>query len=577
MGDPATDCPYRCHRASVDTKNPNPGGRARRACEFGQHWGVIYDTLRRRLPSRGVWSPGLNRFAWAQCFSGAADAMVAVSLAGSLFFNLSPEASRQQILFYLVINLAPYALMAPLVGPAIDRLRHGPRNIAVFLFALRAVCAAGLALTLLDLGFYFFALALLIAAKATGVTRQALTPGLVDDSSQLVSANSRLARLNVIAGTVGGAVGAALLAISTPMVAASGAAVLFVGAAIATLRVPDPARWPEAPASVVYEELHRPTIVATSWAFTVVRAAVGFFVFGLAFALRRESEPAWMYGATVAAYGAGAFAGNAVAPVMRRRYGEDRLMAAALIVLAIVAAFGALGPSRLLVVLVAIVLGGAGSVARQAFDSLVQTAAPTATHGRAFARFETRFQVAWVLGAVAATGIGIPIQISLAIVAVGLVPAALLYVLSLREAQRAHVGDPFDPVELARRRLEHAAEWHERELDRLAVTELSGVIDLARATGMPLAAETVSRMDELRSIALSTWPIDTRDIEWALARVGELVDRLERRARGEQSPSLPVERRGRQDSGNSDDEVTTQFDESAAKLKTALDTSRSER
>ena len=83
--------------------------------------------------------------------------MVAVSLAGSLFFSLSPEASRQQILFYLVINLAPYVLMAPLVEPAIDRLRHGPRNIAVFLFALRAVCAAGLALTLLDLGFYFFA------------------------------------------------------------------------------------------------------------------------------------------------------------------------------------------------------------------------------------------------------------------------------------------------------------------------------------------------------------------------------------------------------------------------------------
>ncbi len=530
------------------------------------------------MPSRGVWSPGLNRFAWAQVLSGAADALVAISLAGSLFFSLSPEASRQQILLYLLINLAPYALLAPLIGPAIDRLRHGPRNIAVFLFALRAVCAAGLALTLLDLGFYFFALALLIAAKATGVTRQALVPGLVDDSTQLVAANSRLARLNLIAGTVGGAIGAALLAITTPAVAASVAAAMFLGAAVAALRIPDPpAVRPEAPPSVVYEELHQPTIVATSWAFTVIRAAVGFFVFGLAFALRRESEPAWMYGATVAVYGVGAFAGNAIAPVMRRRYGEDRLTAAALIVLAIVAAFGALGPSRLVVFVVAIVLGGAGSVARQGFDALVQTAAPAATHGRTFARFETRFQVAWVIGAVAATAIGVPIQISLAVVAVGLVPAAALYVRSLREAQRAHVGDPFDPVELARRRLEHAAEWHERELDRLAVTELSGVIDLARASGMPLAAETVSRMDELRSIALSTWPIDTRDIEWALARVGELVDRLERRARGEQSPSLPVERRGRQDSGNSDDEVTTQFDESAAKLKTAFDTSRSER
>ena len=530
------------------------------------------------MPSRGVWSPGLNRFAWAQVLSGAADALVAVSLAGSLFFSLSPEASRQQILLYLLINLAPYALLAPLVGPAIDRLRHGPRNIAVFLFALRAVCAAGLALTLLDLGFYFFALALLIAAKATGVTRQALVPGLVDDSTQLVAANSRLARLNLIAGTVGGAIGAALLAITTPAVAASVAAAMFLGAAVAALRIPDPpAVRPEAPPSVVYEELHQPTIVATSWAFTVIRAAVGFFVFGLAFALRRESEPAWMYGATVAVYGVGAFAGNAIAPVMRRRYGEDRLTAAALIVLAIVAAFGALGTSRLVVFVVAFVLGGAGSVARQGFDALVQTAAPAATHGRTFARFETRFQVAWVIGAVAATAIGVPIQISLAVVAVGLVPAAVLYVRSLREAERAHVGDPFDPVELARRRLEHAAEWHKRELDRLAVTELSGVIDLARATGMPLAAETVSRMDELRSTALSTWPVDTRDIEWALARVGELVDRLERRARGEASPSLPLERRGRQDSDKSDDDVTAQSDEPAAKRKTALDTSRSER
>ena len=164
----------------------DPGGRAPEPCEFGQHWGVI-STRCAGACRRGVWSPGLNRFAWAQCFSGAAGAMVAVS-AGSLFFSLSPEASRQQILFYLVINLAPYVLMAPLVEAC-----HRPtpartaqhRRLPV---ALRAVCAAGLALTLLDLGFYFFALALLIAAKATGVTRQALT-GLVDDGSQLVAAN----------------------------------------------------------------------------------------------------------------------------------------------------------------------------------------------------------------------------------------------------------------------------------------------------------------------------------------------------------------------------------------------------
>ena len=94
--------------------------------------------LRRRLPTRVVWTPGLNRFAEAQALSGAGDALVAVSLAGSLFFSLSPDASRQQVLLYLLINMAPFALLAPLIGPAIDRFRMGHRWIATFLFALRA-------------------------------------------------------------------------------------------------------------------------------------------------------------------------------------------------------------------------------------------------------------------------------------------------------------------------------------------------------------------------------------------------------------------------------------------------------
>ena len=139
------------------------------------------DGFRNRLPRRVVWTPGLNRFAFAHTLAGAADALVAVSLAGSLFFSLSPEASREQVLLYLLINMAPFALVAPLIGPAIDRFRLGHRWIAALLFALRAAFAAALAFTLLDLSMYFFALALLVAAKASGVVRQALVPGLVDE------------------------------------------------------------------------------------------------------------------------------------------------------------------------------------------------------------------------------------------------------------------------------------------------------------------------------------------------------------------------------------------------------------
>ena len=108
---------------------------------------------------------------------------------------------------------------------------------------------------------------------------------------------------------------------------------------------------------------------------------------------------------------------------------------------------------------------------------------------RSFARFETRFQLGWVAGAVAATAIAIPIRYSLVVLAVFLLPAAALYMNALREGHAAHVEDPFDPVEVARRRIDHAVEWHRRDLDRLAVTELAGVVDLARATGLELSTD----------------------------------------------------------------------------------------
>ena len=111
--------------------------------------------FRRRIPTGIVWTPGLNRMAAAQALGGAGDALVAVSLAGSLFFNLSTSASRDQVLLYLVINMAPFAILAPFIGPAIDRFGGGHRLIAAGLLALRAAFAAALAFFLFDLTLYF--------------------------------------------------------------------------------------------------------------------------------------------------------------------------------------------------------------------------------------------------------------------------------------------------------------------------------------------------------------------------------------------------------------------------------------
>jgi MFS family permease len=537
-----------------------------------------------------VWTPAFQTFTLSIILSSIADALIAVSLAGSLFFSLSPEASREQVLLYLLINMAPFALLAPLVGPIIDHFRLGHRWLAAILFAIRVACAAALAFTLLDLALYFVALALLVCGKAFGVVRQALVPELVDDPDQLVSANSRLARLNVIAGAVGAGIGGAVLALThNPQLTLALACVAFTAAGVVTLMLPSiPRRDVIAPAAE-YEELHAPTIVATAWAFTVIRAAVGFFVFGLAFALRRTAEPAWMYAAAIAAYGVGTYAGNTVAPVLRRRFGEAHLTAGALGALAIVLAFSALGPSRPLVLLVSFVLGGVAAVARQGFDAMVQTHAPEATRGRSFARFETRFQIAWVAGAVAATAIAIPIRYSLMILAVLLVPAAALYVNALREGHAAHVEDPFDPIEVARRRIDHAVEWHRRELERLAVTELAGVVDLARATGLVLESDDVVRLDALRAAALSTWPLDSREVDWAMAHATALVDRLahdaaaqHRETNGDRpagADEAPAEADEPQESpaGAFDSDVTVHCEEPLPIVRTSFDQSSADR
>jgi MFS family permease len=523
----------------------------------------VIPEIRRRIASTVDWTPGLNRLAVSQSLGAAADALVAISLAGSLFFNLSPSASREQVLLYLIINMAPFALLAPFIGPAIDRFSGGHRLIAAALLALRAAFAAALAFFLYDLTLYFFALALLIAGKASGVTRQALVPGLVAQPDQLLATNARLARLGTIAAAIGAAVGAPLLALTSPSVTLGLACAVFVVAAVLTLRLPRPTVPIDVTPAVEYEELHTPTIVATAWAFTVVRFAVGFFVFGLAFALRRGSQPAWMYGAAVAAYGAGTFGGLIVAPLLRRRYGEDRLTAGSLVVLAVVAAFGALGPSRSLVLVVSGVLGMAAAIGRQGFDAMVQTRAPAAVRGRAFARFETRFQFAWVIGAIAATAGAVAVQVSLAVVALGLIPAAGLYLRAIKEAEEAHVLDPFDHIEIARRHLDHAAEWQRRDQPRLAVTELIGVIDLARATDHPVDGELVSRLDRLRSEVVAGSSPDAGELAWAIDRTSELLAEFgDDRAQGTETTDV---------------DVTAHCDERRTNVNTRLDQSSSER
>jgi len=253
---------------------------------------------------------------------------------------------------------------------------------------------------------------------------------------------------------------------------------------------------------IEYQEVHTPGIQAASNALAVLRGAVGYFVFGLAFALRRESEPAWMYGVAVALYGLGVFLANVVSPALRRRRPEPQLITGSLVALFLCAGFAALGTARPIILLVAGILGLSAGIGRQSFDSLVQRRAPLAVRGRSFARFETRFQLAWAVGVTLATALAVSIQISMAVIAVALAPTVVLYVRSTVDEHR--FGDPagVDGVAIARRHLTLAVSLHDLERRAHAAAEISAGVDALLVAGRGLPPALAARAAELRVAAL---------------------------------------------------------------------------
>ena len=69
-----------------------------------------------------------------------------------------------------------------------------------------------------------------------------------------------------------------------------------------------------------------------------------------------------------------------------------------------------------------------------AFDSLVQRDAPDANRGRSFARFELRFQIVWVVGAVIPVLITIPLTVGFLVIAAVAGFALFTYVAGQRAA-----------------------------------------------------------------------------------------------------------------------------------------------
>ena len=82
-------------------------------------------------PTQRVSLGPFARLARVQLVSAAGDALFTIALAGSLFFNLDPAAARPKVALYLMLTIAPFAVVGPLIGPLIDRLRGGRRAMVI--------------------------------------------------------------------------------------------------------------------------------------------------------------------------------------------------------------------------------------------------------------------------------------------------------------------------------------------------------------------------------------------------------------------------------------------------------------
>ena len=240
----------------------------------------------------------------------------------------------------------------------------------------------------------------LVLSKGHAVAKSALLPAVVKDEHALVEANSRLSLVSVVASVVGGLPGGRVRrAVRRAASRSSSRRSSSWSPGCCARR----SRRRVGPRTVETEEerqeLAAPSIVFAGTAMAVMRGCVGFLTFQLAFILKGTGQPAWFFGVVLAASAVGGFLGVIVTPLLRRRLKEETILAGALVIPAIVALFAARDGGRVGSVAIAFTIAIGAACGRIAFDSLLQRDGPEHLRGRAFARFETRFQLAWCAGA----------------------------------------------------------------------------------------------------------------------------------------------------------------------------------
>lgn len=368
------------------------------AVRLGRRFAV---RLHRAANADGADRSGLAALLTSHALQAAGDALVAVSLASTAFFQVSADQARGKIALYLLLTLLPFSLLVPVAGPLLDRFPHGRRYVLAATSGGRGLVAWTLAGSLASLALYPQALAILVLARAYGVARAAAVVRVRPPALGLVASNARLNVAATASGGVAAAVGFGISSSAGTEWVLRLAAVVFLAAAIASLRLPshiDEARPAGQVDAVPFAMGSATPVVRRALAATVsLRAISGLLTLGLAILLKANETSTAVVGLILGAAVVGGLLGTGLASRLSAER-TARLTAFAVLAPTIGCVLAATGGSGLLKALAIGMTGMGASLGKYALDAALQTSVPPSQTGSAFSRSETALQLAWALG-----------------------------------------------------------------------------------------------------------------------------------------------------------------------------------
>ncbi len=434
--------------------------------------------VHRFTTASGAGQTGLSNLIELSIAGSIGDAFVVIALAGTLFFSSSAEQARGRAAFALIVTIAPYAILAPLIGPMLDRVRRGNKYILIGTLLARGLLCWGMAgavehndvVTLLPA-----ALGVLVLQKAYAVTKSAVTPRLLPPKITLVSANSRFNLASLLSTSVGAGLALGVDKVLGDHSSGAGwvlrlATVIYLAAIVLGLRLPDrvdeqlsdeqpdtaasaavaqpgpaPTRPYTVPGTTAPVPRRRPfaipklgpTVVEAMEANATVRLFYGFMISFLAFILRTEkfghTSDKIALGGLAAAIAIGGLIGTGIGSALRSR-APQLLIFLVLAVSVLVTIAGAMMFGLPAVLIVALAATIAQTLVKASLDSILQREVPEERRSSAFSFSETIHQLALVIGGL----IGIALSLTnsgltgLTVAAVGLALALCTLLLSRR-------------------------------------------------------------------------------------------------------------------------------------------------